>query len=81
MLRSYAAQIRGNQIIWHNAPRLPLEGRQVVVVLEDESANDSLPPDASDQALEAKYQLADLTGRLQWQGDALASQRASRDNW
>ncbi len=78
MLRSYSARIQGNQIIWHTAPGIALEGRQVVVVIEDESANDSA---TQSTPAEPKYKLADLCGRLQWQGDALAAQRASRDNW
>jgi len=47
----------------------------VLVVLES-------TPAASEEPSKIKhYRLADLAGQLQWRGDALLAQRATRDAW
>jgi hypothetical protein len=46
----------------------------VLVVVEDAKPVAEASPDKH-------YQLADLVGRLQWQGDALQAQRVQRDAW
>jgi hypothetical protein len=48
--------------------------QRVLVVVEDSKPVPEASPDKP-------YQLADLAGRLQWQGDALQAQRVLRDAW
>ena len=74
MLHSYSAEINGSQLVWLDSPPVPLMRQRVLVVVEEVSENKVV-------AATARYQLADLAGRLQWRGDALASQRAQRDAW
>ncbi|MEP0889010.1 hypothetical protein [Leptolyngbya sp. FACHB-16] len=38
-------------------------------------------PAAPQTAPSPKYDFSNLAGKLQWQGDAIATQRASRDDW
>jgi hypothetical protein len=71
MLQSYSAELHGSQLVWLDKPPLHLTRQRVLVVVE------SLPEPVETK----KYQLADLAGHLQWQGDALAVQRAQRDAW
>ncbi len=71
MLQSYSAELNGSQLVWLDKPPLHLTRQRVLVVVE------SLPEPEETK----KYQLADLAGRLQWHGDALAAQRAQRDAW
>jgi hypothetical protein len=40
-----------------------------------------LHPVAADAEHKPSYDFSDLAGRLTWQGDALATQRALRDEW
>lgn len=75
MLRSYSAQITGEKIIWLDQPPPCLPGARVLVVVED-AAYSTLQ-----KSVGAKYDLADLAGRLTWKGDAVAAQREQRDAW
>ena len=75
VLRSYSAEINGTQLVWLDPPPKPLVGQRVLVVLES-------TPAASEEPSKIKhYRLADLAGQLQWRGDALLAQRATRDAW
>ena len=75
MLKSYSAQITGEKIIWLDQPPPILPSARVLVVVEDETY--SMPQEPT----KAKYDLADLAGRLKWKGDAVAAQRGQRDAW
>ena len=72
MLKSYSAEIDGSQLIWIDTPPPSLKRQPVLVVIEN---TDSVTSDAK------PYNFSDLAGRLAWQGDALAAQRAQRDAW
>ena len=48
--------------------------QRVLIVVEDSKPVTEASPGK-------RYQLADLAGRLQWQGDALQAQRVQRDAW
>lgn len=74
MLQSYIAEINGTQLTWLDQTPPNLVHRRVVVVVETPAVNTNGEPTG-------KYQLADLSGRLQWQGDAVLAQRAQRDAW
>jgi hypothetical protein len=72
MLKSYSAEISGSQLIWIDEPPKNLQRQPVLVVIEN----------AAPQTITAQpYHLADLVGRLTWQGDATAAQRGHRDAW
>jgi len=43
MLQSYQAQLQGNQVVWLGAAPPPLAQPRRVVVVMDESANDTQP--------------------------------------
>jgi len=75
MLRSYSAQLNGAELIWLDRPPAYLSGARVLVVVDD----DALP--LAKAPITARYDLTDLVGRLQWQGDAVAAQRVQRDAW
>jgi hypothetical protein len=72
MLKSYSAEINGSQLIWIDEPPQNLERQPVLVVIEN-----TAPQTITSQP----YQLADLVGRLTWQGDATAAQRGQRNAW
>jgi len=75
MLRSYSAQLKGNQIVWlDQIPTCSPDSRILVVVETNESP--LTPPQES-----RRYDLSDLVGHLSWQGDAVATQRQQRDAW
>lgn len=75
MLRSYSAQLKGNQIVWlDQTPVCSPDSRVLVVVETNESP--LTPPQKSNH-----YDLSDLVGQLNWQGDAVAAQRQQRDAW
>jgi hypothetical protein len=74
MLRSYSAELNGSQLVWLEKPPERLVRQRVLVVVEDSKPVAEASPDKH-------YQLADLAGRLQWQGDALQAQRVQRDAW
>ena len=75
MLKSYSAQITGEQIIWLDQPPPCLPGARVLVVVEDDEHYKPQKP------TKVKFDLTDLAGRLEWKGDAVAAQRAQRDAW
>ena len=74
MLRSYSAELNGSQLVWLEKPPEQLAHQRVLVVVED------LKP-AGEASPDRRYQLADLAGRLQSQGDAVQAQRVQRDAW
>jgi hypothetical protein len=74
MLRSYSAELNGSKLVWLEKPPERLVRQRVLVVVEDSKPVAEASPDRH-------YQLADLAGRLQWQGDALQVQRMQRDAW
>lgn len=74
MLKSYSAEIDGSRLIWIDTPPPNLKRQPVLVVIENTAA-------ASTSNFSNSYDLTDLAGRLAWQGDALAYQRAQRDAW
>ena len=74
MLRSYSAELNGSKLVWLEKPPERLVHQRVLVVVED-----SKP--VAETSVDKHYQLADLAGRLQWQGDALQVQRVQRDAW
>ena len=76
MLRSYQAELSGTELVWLEAPPLPMRRRRVLVVVEDTSAANDAPSDPA-----GKAEFSDLVGKLQWQGDAVAAQRGLRDEW
>jgi hypothetical protein len=75
MLRSYSAQLNGVELIWLDQPPANLFSARVLVVVDDDVPSLGSVPSA------AYYDLTDLIGRLQWHGDAVATQRAQRDAW
>lgn len=74
MLRSYSAELNGSRLIWLEKPPEQSVRQRVLVVVEDSKPVAEASPDKH-------YQLADLAGRLQWQGDAVQVQRMQRDAW
>jgi hypothetical protein len=55
---------------------LPAGGVEVIIVLNHQQAfNESTKHKSS------KYDFSDLIGKLTWQGDAVSTQRALRDEW
>jgi hypothetical protein len=70
MRKSYRAELSGSQLIWIDEPPKNLHRQPVLVVIENMS------PDAEPTK---RYDLADLMGRLAWQGDAVAAQREQHD--
>ena len=74
MLRSYSAELNGSQLVWLEKPPERLVRQRVLVVVEDTKPVAEASPDRH-------YQLADLAGRLQWQGDAHQAQRVQGDAW
>ena len=75
MLQSYRAQLEGNQIIWLDQTPVCSPGSRVLVVME----TNELPLAPTQKSI--KYDLSDLVGHLNWQGDAVAAQRQQRDAW
>ena len=74
MLQSYSAELNGSHLVWLDKAPLHLTRQRVVVVVEAR-------PESDETTQDKKYQFADLAGRLQWRGDALAAQRTQRDEW
>lgn len=74
MLRSYSAELNGSQLVSLEKPPERLVYQRVLVVVEDSKQ-------VAESSSDKHYQLADLAGRLQWQGDALQAQRVQRDAW
>ncbi len=52
---------------------------RVILLLEEKPPESFLPTPL--QPNSAKFDFTDLQGRLQWRGDAVAEQRALRDEW
>jgi len=75
MLQSYSAQLKDNQIIWLDQAPVCSPGSHVLVVVE----TNELPLAPTQKS--SKYDLSDLVGRLNWQGDAITAQRQQRDAW
>ena len=75
MLRSYSAELNGSELVWLDQPPPDLKRARVLVVVEEDA--DSQVSRSQSQ----RYNFAHLAGRLQWNGDALAAQRESRDAW
>lgn len=75
MLRSYSAELNGSELVWLDQPPPDLKRARVLVVVEEDA--DSQVSTFQSQ----RYNFAHLAGRLQWNGDALAAQRQSRDAW
>ena len=75
MLRSYSAELNGSELVWLDQPPPDLKRARVLVVVEEDA--DSQVSTSRSQ----RYNFAHLAGRLQWNGDALAAQRESRDAW
>jgi hypothetical protein len=70
MLKSYSAEISGSQFSWIDEPPKNLKRQSALVVIGN----------TAPQTITAKpYHLADLVGRLTWQGDATAAQCGQRD--
>ncbi|MBK7003253.1 MAG: hypothetical protein IPH35_26050 [Rhodoferax sp.] len=74
MLHSYVAEIDGSELVWVDAPPVPLKHQRVLIVVEDVLQNEGKPT-------ATQFDFSELAGRLQWRGDAVAAQRASRDAW
>lgn len=74
MLNSYVAEIDGSELVWVDAPPVPLRHQRVLIVVEDALQNEGKPAPAAMQ-----FDFSDLAGRLQWRGDALAAQQTSRE--
>ena len=74
MLHTYNAEISGSELTWLDVPPVPLQRQRVVVLIEEVGA-----PVIEQSA--TRYHFADIAGRLQWRGDAVAAQRAQRDAW
>ena len=75
MLRSYSAELNGSELVWLDQPPPDLKRARVLVVVEEDA--DSQVSTSQSQ----RYNFAHLAGQLQWNGDALAAQRESRDAW
>lgn len=71
MSHSYVAEIDGSALVWVDAPPVPLRHQRVLIVVEDPLQNREKPA-------ANRFDFSDLAGRLQWRGDAVAAQRASR---
>ncbi len=50
-----------------NIPNLESGDKEIIVIIEDKNVD--------------KYNFARLSGRLQWQGDAVKEQRKLRNEW
>ncbi len=75
MLHSYSAELNSNQLIWLDQPPQPLIRKRVLVVVEEVAGSESI----SSPSPSPRYDFTHLAGRLQWNGDAVAAQRESRD--
>ena len=73
MWRSYKAQLIGSELVWLDQPPPDVKLARVLVVLEEEADLDASASKSK------RYNFANLAGRLQWNGDAVAAQRESRD--
>ncbi len=71
MLQTYNAEIHGSKLTWLDTPPQLLSHQRVVIALADSK------PTASTH----RYDFSDLIGRLKWRGDAVAEQRAIRNEW
>ena len=71
MLQTYNAEINGSQLTWLDTPPQLLSHQRVRITLTDSQ------PVASPN----RYDFSDLIGRLKWRGDAVAEQRAIRNEW
>ncbi len=70
MLKSYSAEISGSQLSWIDEPPKNLKRQSALVVIGN----------TTPQTITAQpYHLADLAGRLAWQGDATVAQGGQRD--
>jgi hypothetical protein len=72
MLQTYNAEINGSQLTWLDTPPQMLSHQRVVITLA------SSKPTAQPSH---RYDFSDLVGRLKWRGDAVAEQRAIRNEW
>ena len=75
MLRSYSAELNGSELVWLDQPPPDIKRTRVLVVVEEEVG---LEMGTSKSPC---YNFARLAGRLQWNGDAVAAQRETRDAW
>ena len=75
MLRSYSAQLNGSELVWLDLPPPDVKHARVLVVLEEEADTGASASKSN------RYNFAHQAGRLQWNGDAVAAQRESRDAW
>jgi hypothetical protein len=75
MLRSYSAELNGSELIWLDQPPPDIKRARVLVVVEEEVGLET------GTSKSPRYNFAHLAGRLQWNGDAVAAQRESRDAW
>ena len=73
MLRRYSAQLNGSELVWLDQPPPDVKHAHILVVLEEEADSDASASKSK------RYNFANLAGRLQWNGDAVAAQRESRD--
>ena len=73
MWRSSSAQLNGSELVWLDQPPPDVKHARVLVVLEEEADSDASASKSK------RYNFANLAGRLQWNGDAVAAQRESRD--
>jgi hypothetical protein len=72
MLQTYNAEINGSQLTWLDTPPQMLSHQRVRITLADSK------PTAQPTH---RYDFSDLVGRLKWRGDAVAEQRAIRNEW
>lgn len=72
MSHSYVAEIDGSELVWVDAPPVPLKHQRVLIVEEDALQSGGKPA-------AMRFDFSDLAGRLQWRGDAVAAQQASRE--
>jgi len=72
MLQTYNAEINGSQLTWLDTPPQMLSHQRVVITLASTKPSQQSAP---------RYDFSDLIGRLKWRGDAVAEQRAIRNEW
>lgn len=65
--------------------RVRYGNEHIVITQHNQEAAVLISPEAYAELLKLKgkqsYDFSDLTGKLEWQGDALKSQKQARDDW
>lgn len=68
MYTTIEADIENGKIMGPEADRIPFSAHVLITLLESKEP-------------EKKYDFSDLSGKLEWSGDAVTEQRKLRDEW